>query len=86
MGCTLIPTTDDGVPASFYPFFSAVSAGGACRWNLGTEMPNTTNDFGKNQGWGTLLSSTYLAFGGGGSTVQRINNFRNVMSSNRCPA
>ena len=86
VGCTLIPTTDDGVPASFYPFFSAVSAGGACRWNLGTEMPNTTNDFGKNQGWGTLLGSTYLAFGGGGSTVQRINNFRNVMSSNPCPA
>jgi len=86
VGCTLIPTTDDGVPATFYPFFSTVSAGGACRWNLGTDMPSTITDFGKNAGWGTLLSTTYLAFGGGGATIQRFNNFRNVMSSNPCPA
>ena len=85
VGCTLIPTTDDGAPAAFYPFFSTVLAGGACRWNLGTEMPNTTNDFNKNAGWGTLLSTTYLAFGGGGATIQRFNNFRKVMS-NPCSA
>jgi hypothetical protein len=26
-GCTLIPTTDEGTPAAFYPFFSAFQNG-----------------------------------------------------------
>ena len=86
VGCTLIPTTDDGQPASFYPFFSTVGAGGACLWTLGTDMPSTTNDFGKNAGWGTIFSSTYLIFGGHGATRQLFENFRNVMPTNPCPA
>lgn len=86
IGCTLIPTTDDSRPVDFYPFFSTVGVSGTCLWNLGTDMPSTTSDFGKNAGWGSLLSSTYLRFGGHGATRQLIENFRNVMSTNPCPA
>ena len=35
--------------------------------------------------YGSLLTSTYLAFGGGGASVNRINNFRNIIS-NPCRA
>ena len=42
-------------------------------------------DFGRNAQYGSLLPSTYLACGGGGATVNRINNFRNIIS-NPCRA
>ena len=45
-GCTLIPTTDKGTPAAFYPFFSAFQNGvpnagiyGQCVWGFGNAMP-----------------------------------------------
>jgi hypothetical protein len=53
-------------------------------WAFGNTLPGA-NDFGKNAQYGSLLSSTYLAFGGGGSTIQRINNFRGIIA-NPCPA
>ena len=91
-GCTLIPTTDKGTPAAFYPFFSAfqngvqgVPGGGRCMWGFGNVLPGATTDFGRNAQYGTLLSSTYLAFGGGGATIQRFNNFRQIIS-NPCTA
>ena len=91
-GCTLIPTTDKGTPAAFYPFFSAFQNGvqdeqgnGGCSWAFGNDLPGATTDFGRNAQYGSLLSSTYLAFGGGGATIQRINNFRQIIS-NPCPA
>ena len=86
-GCTLIPTTDDGTAATFYPFYSTGQIGGGCSWLLGNDIPGvTTNDFGKNNQYGSLLQLTYLAFGGHGATTQRYNNFRQVLSSNPCPA
>jgi hypothetical protein len=91
-GCTLIPTTDKGTPAAFYPFFSAfqngvrgVPGGGRCMWGFGNALPGATTDFGRQAQWGTLLSSTYLAFGGGGATIQRFNNFRQILP-NPCTA
>jgi hypothetical protein len=42
-----------------------------------------TRNFGQDRQYGSLLSSTYLDFGGGGSIVKRFNNFRNIMP-NRC--
>jgi hypothetical protein len=91
-GCTLIPTTDKGTPAAFYPFFSAFQNGvqneqgnGGCVWGFGNNLPGATTNFGRNNQYGSLLSSTYLAFGGGGATIQRINNFRQIIS-NPCPA
>jgi len=91
-GCTLIPTTDKGTPATFYPFYTAFQNGvqdeqgaGGCRWAFGNDLPGATADFGRNAQYGSLLSTTYLAFGGGGATVNRINNFRQIIS-NPCPA
>jgi hypothetical protein len=86
-GCTLIPTTDDGQPAAFYPFFSTLHRNGSghgCLWAFGNHLPGG-NDLGRNTQYGSLLTSTYLAFGGGGATVNRINNFRNIIS-NPCRA
>ena len=91
VGCTLIPTTDKGTPAAFYPFFSAFPDGvpnagisGQCVWGFGNDMPRG-NSFGRNAQYGSLLSSSYLIFGGGGASHQLINNFRQIMS-NPCPA
>ena len=80
-GCTLIPTTDSGAPANFYPFFSTRGGGGSCRWQFGSDIPGSTSNFGRNSQYGSLLPLTYLQFGGGGATVQRFNDFRNVISN-----
>jgi len=55
-------------------------------WQIGGRIPGTTNDFGKNAGYGSLLFSSYLIFGGGGASRVITNNFRNVFPSNPCPA
>jgi hypothetical protein len=90
-GCTLIPITDKGTPAAFYPFFSAFQNGvpnagisGQCVWGFGNDMPRG-NSFGQNAQYGTLLFSNYLIFGGGGTFRTITNNFRQIMS-NPCPA
>jgi hypothetical protein len=86
-GCTLIPTTDDGTPAAFYPYYSIIAAPGtSCQWQLGGAIPGTTNDFGKNAGYGHLIHPIYLNFGFHGKTVRRFNDFRNIFSTNPCPA
>jgi hypothetical protein len=91
VGCQLLPTTDKGTPTAFYPFFSAFQNGigdeqgnGRCVWAFGTHLRGA-NDFGRNAQYGPPLQSTYLALGGGGSTVQFFNDFRQVMP-NPCPA
>ena len=86
-GCTLIPTTDDGQPAAFYPFFSTLHGNGqghGCQWAFGNDLPGG-NDLGRNAQYGSLLSSSYLIFGGGGAAHNLINNFRNILS-NPCRA
>ncbi len=92
VGCTLIPTTDKGAPAAFYPFFSAFQDGvpneqgnNGCMWGFGNALPGATTNFGRNNQYGTLLSSSYLVFGGGGAFTHRINNFRQIIA-NPCPA
>jgi hypothetical protein len=80
-GCTLIPTTDNGDPAEFYPFFTTTNAGGTCRWQFGTDTPGETSNFGRNAQYGSLLSSTYLTFGGGGATHNLFNNFRGIIDN-----
>ena len=56
-----------------------------CQWGFGNELPGATNDFGQTAQWGQLLFSTYLAFGGGGASVSRTNNFRQILA-NPCKA
>jgi hypothetical protein len=89
VGCTLIPTTDDPAiggsgfePATFYPFFSTTRVSDRCVWQLGNHIPGSTNDFGQNAQYGTLLNLTYTALGGGPTT--RYNDFRQILSKNSC--
>ncbi len=86
-GCFLIPITDDNQPATFYPFFTAAQTSSTCNWVWGNNVPGlSTTDFGQNNQFGSLLSLTYLRFGGGGDTIERFNDFRQVLDSNPCPA
>jgi hypothetical protein len=80
-GCTLIPQTDTGEPAQFYPFFTNTNVRGTCMWQFGNDTPGETRNFGRNAQYGSLLALTYLRFGGGGSTRVRFNDFRNAISN-----
>src|SRR6266496_3750280 len=81
-GCTNPPPG-----ANFYPIYSTgVSAegrNGHCVWQFGGPyLKGTTNTFGGNSAaeFGPLLFSFYPGI------PVRTNNFRNVLSSNPCPA
>jgi len=80
-GCTLIPITDDNEPAAFYPFFSNAMPDGVCKWQFGNHIPGNIREFGRNAQYGSLLPLVYLNFGGGGSTITRFNDFRNIISN-----
>lgn len=80
-GCTLIPLTDAGQPAQFYPFFTNTLARDTCTWQFGNTTPDTTRDFGRNAQYGSLLPLTYLTFGGGGSTEVQYSDFRKVIDN-----
>jgi hypothetical protein len=82
-GCTLTPQTDDGFPATFYPFFSDTKASTGCVWQIGNHIPGDLNDFKQNQEYGTLLGLTYTNTGGGPFTAYE--DYRQVLSSNPCP-
>ena len=86
VGCTLLPTTDTGTPANFYPFFSIRKVGGQCVWQLGNHIPGSSNDFHQNSQYGSLVQSSFTAFGGGGSSLAAYFNFRQIFSHNPCPA
>jgi hypothetical protein len=80
--CTLIPQTDDGTPADFYPFFSTGNHHDQCTWMLGEDPPGTTNDFGKNSQYGSLLQLTYTGLGG--APIQLLEDFRQILDKNPC--
>ena len=81
VGCVNPP-----VGANFYPFFTTRnvetrSADESCVWQLGgAHIPGTTNTFGGSSTaeYGALLYSVYPAVGG---SIQRINNFRQVLNN-----
>jgi len=79
--CTLIPLTDEGVAADFYPFFTTHSLGGVCNWQFGNNVPGDISNFGGNAQYGSLVFEPYLRFGGGGTTVMRANNYRGTISN-----
>jgi hypothetical protein len=84
-GCSRIPPTDDGKPAQFYPYYSTVSWNGGCAWTVGQSIPGVTTDsFGQNMQYRTLLGVTYTAQGGGMET--EYNDYNGYHSSNPCPA
>jgi hypothetical protein len=84
VGCTLIPQTDKGLPAVFYPFYSTTKLKTAlgCYWQFGSDIPGEISDFGQNAQYGTLLQQSYTTTGG--STNERYNDFRNIIP-NPCP-
>jgi hypothetical protein len=84
VGCTLIPTTDDGIAAVFYPFYSIGNFNGGCVWRLGSHIPGSINDFGQNNQYGQLLNLTYSNPGGHPFTL--LEDFRQILSSNPCKA
>jgi hypothetical protein len=82
-GCTLIPQTDSGGPATFYPFFSdTTKGGGGCIWQFGQDIPGEISDFGANGQWGTLTPLDYT--NPGGSSSNFFEDFRNIVP-NSCP-
>ncbi len=84
VGCTLIPQTDQGLPAAFYPFYSTTKIKSAlgCYWQFGNNIPGEISNFGENAQYGTLLQQSYTQTGG--STQERFNDFRNIIP-NPCP-
>jgi hypothetical protein len=99
VGCVNPPLTDDGVPATFYPFYSAAqtstSAGSCAGWifgdHIGANPQNgspafTLNDYGRNLQFGPLYLQTYLILGGGGATRNIYDDFHNDLGTNPCPS
>ena len=87
--CVNPPTTDDGTPAAFYPYFSTVSTStttSGCAYGIGSTLPGTINNFGGNstKEFGPLYHLTYWTFGGHGATNQRYNDFNSGAISNSC--
>jgi hypothetical protein len=82
-GCTLIPQTDEGTPAQFYPFYTITKkGGGGCVWQFGNDIPGEVTDFGQNAEYGTLLQQSYTNVGG--SSSDQYLDFRNIIT-NPCP-
>lgn len=82
-GCPRVPLTDDGVPAAFYPFFSAVKVRNAgCYWALGNKLPGGKS-FGGVAQYKSIVALTYLV---GGKVVRRYNDYRGTLPNNPCPA
>jgi hypothetical protein len=89
----LIPITDKGAPAQFYPFFSLLRSRhshtdqqvgdrrASCTFGFGNELPRSVTDFGRNSQYGSLLQSSYLVFGGHGASQLLINNFRGIIGN-----
>jgi hypothetical protein len=72
--------------AAFYPLYSTNTSGGQCVWQEGgTFIPGTTNTFGGSSTteYGPLSFITYPTNVGPNT---RTNDFRNVLTSNPCPA
>jgi hypothetical protein len=76
-GCTLIPQTDAGLPAAFYPFYTTTNTAGGCVWQFGNDIPGEITDFGQNAQYGTLLQQSYTQQGG--SSVPQYLDFRQLM-------
>jgi len=82
-GCTLIPTTDTGQPAAFYPFYTTSRGFSGCEWEAGNNIPGQISNFGENNQYGQLLPQTYTTEGGGYNV--QFNDFKNILSKNPCP-
>jgi len=82
-GCVPLP-----VGADFYPIYTTRQTAQGCRWQLGgAHLPGTDQDFGGNSV--TEYGSTALVLFYPGPNNQpslRVEDYRNILSSNPCPA
>jgi len=72
--------------AEFYPIFTTVHGGAACKWQFGgTQIPGTTNTFGGNSTteFGPLLGLVVQDFN---TSIIEFLNFRRVLDENPCTA
>jgi hypothetical protein len=86
-GCTIIPPTDDGKLAAFYPYYTigTSSALGGCAWTVGGTYPGfSTRDFGAHGQYGHLLAVAYVKPGGG--VKYEYNDYQHILSDNPCPS
>ncbi len=83
-GCTLLPKTDDGEPAAFYPFYTDTNTASGCVWQFGNNIPGEVSNFGQNFQYGKLLKLD--STGQGGGVTYTYEDFRNILASNPCPA
>jgi hypothetical protein len=85
VGCTIIPPTDDGTPAQFYPYYSTGHALGGCAWTVGQNYPGfSTDNYGAHQQYGHLLAVPYS--GANGQVTYQFNDYQNNLPNNPCPA
>jgi hypothetical protein len=85
VGCTIIPPTDDGAPAQFYPYYSTGHALGGCAWTVGQMYPGfSTDNYGAHQQYGHLLAVPYS--GTNGTVNYQYNDYQNNLPNNPCPA
>ena len=83
-GCTIIPPTDDGTPAQFYPYYTTGTALGGCAWTVGQNYPGfSTNDYGAHHQYGHLLK--VASSGPGGVASYSFNDYQNNLANNPCP-
>jgi hypothetical protein len=85
--CVNPPNTDDGTPAAFYPYFSALTGSG-CQWEIGN-FPSAANvnDFGQDAEFGAVTPSVYYSppFGAShGHTANVYSDFRSILPDNPC--
>jgi hypothetical protein len=65
-----------------HPEPASRSSRGDC--GVGRGIPGATlTDFGKNAQYGKLLSLRYWSIGG--ATIDRFNDFRQILDNNPCP-
>jgi hypothetical protein len=84
-GCTLLPITDEGTPAQFYPYFYTTRLDG-CTWGEGTDIPHlTVSDFGKLNQYGSYNTGVYYT-GMNGTPFTYSSDFLHVFNRNVCPA
>jgi hypothetical protein len=84
-GCTRIPTTDQGKPAAFYPFYSTTNTASGCVWQFGNNIPGETNNYGGSKQYGPLLGQSYTKVHGGGRSNVQFNDFEKFLNGNPCP-
>ena len=72
----------------FYPFYSTTNLAGQCNWQEGGKYLPATNRFGRVKEYGPLLVLDYPTTDSSGNpaVTTRFNDFRQIISSNPCPA